>query len=146
MNPNKVVLISDQRAKELEKQLRESGWHTFVLDGPESRDSFFERARDLPSDPPMGRSPNWDGFADSLSGGLIEFREPLIAIVWRDAHSLQKSDPASFTVALNVLNHVAADQWIEQKRGHTRNRVLFFILGSGPLFESETFLEDVLKG
>lgn len=143
MNPNKVVLMSDQYAQELQERLRESGWHMFSIGGAESGKSFFEIARSLPSDPPIGTYPNWDGFADSLSGGLIDFCYPSIAIVWYDADLLKKSDPPSFILAIGVFEQVAANQWLEQKRGNTKNRILIFILGSGPLFEGKITPKDI---
>ena len=91
----------------------------------------------------MGAHPNWDGFADSLSGGLIDFGKPLIAIVWHDAHLLKRADPPSFILVVDVFEQVAAIQWLEQKRGHTKNRVMFFVLGDGPLFDGKLSPDEI---
>ena len=143
MNPNGFFLMSNQHQVRLEQRLREAGWHVIVLPGPRSRESFFQVSRVLPSDPLIGPHPNWDGFADSLSGGLIDFANPLVAIVWHDAHLLKKADPPSFILAIEVFEQVAANQWLEQKRGHTKNRVLFFVLGNGPLFDGKLSPEEI---
>jgi hypothetical protein len=140
-NPNDVIFMSRQQ-EQLEQRLRELGWHVILFGGVDSRNSFFEKARALPADPPMGPYPNWDGFSDSLSGGLIDFDKPLVAIVWRDAHLLRDAEPESFTEALDVFEQVVANQWLAQKRGHTRNRVRFFILGSGPSFADKQSLQE----
>lgn len=142
-NPNNLLLMSSHQAGRLEQRLRESGWHVIALGSPDSREAFFQESRALPSDPAMGPIPNWDGFADSLSGGLIDFDKPRIAIVWHDANLLKAADPPSFISAIDVFEQVVANQWLEQKRGHTRNRVLFFVLGSGPLFEGKLSPDEI---
>lgn len=135
VNPNRVILTSGKSVALLEQRLRDAGWYECALHGPKSREEFFEQCRALPADPPLSSAPSWDGFNDSVSGGLVAFEKPLVAIVWRDADRLKAVDPPSFILAIDVFEQIANTQWLEQKRGNTGCRVLFIILGSGPIFE-----------
>lgn len=62
----------------------------------------------LPSDPAFGSKPSWDGFADSLFGGIDRLASTKIAIVWMVAHRMARASPDEFSMAVDCFTSVAS--------------------------------------
>jgi nucleoside-diphosphate-sugar epimerase len=91
-------------ASRVAADLREAGWHVYVLPRSTDKATFIANAGAvLPLDPPV-RTPNWDAFDDSLSSGLLELDHEAIAIVWEDAQALQSGDADAFATARGILS------------------------------------------
>jgi hypothetical protein len=124
-----VIGLTGGRELEFLRRLSEQGWKVASLDGGISCDSFFEAVRALPADPAMGPFPNWDGFADSLFGGLVLLDHTSLAIVWRDAELMRQSDPAVFKTAISVFRQVIENLRNERRQGRSTARVRVCVVG-----------------
>ena len=123
-----VVWIDEQSAEQLLRRLKDDGWEIAPLDGGTSSDTFFAAARALPADPPMGPYPNWDGFADSLSGGIVVLDQVSLAIVWRDAGLMREADPQVLATAVDVFRQVVGNVRDERRAGRSSARVRVYVL------------------
>jgi hypothetical protein len=116
-------------ADEIISNLRSAGWPTYVISGgPGSKAEFFEAVRaSLPTDPPMGPRPNWDGLLDSVSNGLLDLNAERVAIVWPDSLMLARSDPAEYKTARDMLT-VIVMTLIDPKFSNEGTKALLVLL------------------
>jgi hypothetical protein len=126
------VVSVNGRPDELLRDLRDRGWEIAQMEAGESYDSFFAAAaRTLPADPPMGPFPNWDGFADSLSGGIIGRGQAPLALLWRDARRMRDADPQLFATAIDVFRQVLRVLNDERRAGRSSARLRLYLFGLG---------------
>ena len=107
--PQDIRFVPAERIDGVDDDLRQNGWTIMRVEGRlvEDKVSFIRRfAEVVELDPPLIRHNNWDGFADSLSGGLFSHCSDRVALIWRDANVMRKAAPAEFNVALSVLRQV----------------------------------------
>ena len=98
-------------SEELVANLESAGWRTYVIARePMSKAEFFEAVKaSIPTDPPLGPHPNWDGLLDSVRNGLTELNAERVAIVWPKSSMFAAADPAAYKVAREVLTDVVMD-------------------------------------
>ena len=106
MEPTYVRHHRGKDAGLLAQELRNEGWHVYVLPEGLARVPDFFRAikSGLPLDPPLTGDRNWDALADSLWEGLNALEDGRIAIVWPQVHV---GADAELATAVDVLDQVA---------------------------------------
>lgn len=88
------------------RELEALGWRVIVLPrGMSDRKSFFDGIRSAaPLDPQLVGDRVWDALDDSLWGGLLDLEEKNVAMFWPDAGVMEKSAPADFAIARDILS------------------------------------------
>lgn len=117
------------------------GYSIFSIDGNSilSVEDFFHEARvELPFSPPL-EGVNFDGFADSLWGGIVDYcqlhNRDRVAICWNRADLLLSSDLQALLEIVLVL--ADTNRTLVPDYGADRRITLSLILaGSGPAFQS----------
>jgi len=128
--------VNQQNRDDVKRWLEEANFVTFELPlNLDSGEAFWEATRNvLPFDPSLGTFVVWDGFADSLFGGLDELRDPRVAIIWDHVEQIVTEHLEDFVQIVSTLEQVALQVSTPTSGIDVPVQLVIFLLGEGPNF------------
>ena len=120
---------SPEETRALSAEMLAAGEAVFTFQGCSNTASFFEAVRrELPLDPMLGPSPNWNAFTDSLSNGIDAIGHRNVMLIWKDSHVMRRRDPGGFRTAVRCLQDIVDALRSERAQSRTEVRGLRVIL------------------
>jgi hypothetical protein len=99
-------LVTAHPYAELVQRLKRDKVHVIEIESGETVEELFQALKaQVPMDPPIGGTVNWDALSDSLWAGLDGIATP-VALAWKDAWKLKRHDPQSFQTAEEILRTI----------------------------------------
>jgi hypothetical protein len=136
MNFHLFNFVRQQDLENIKGWLKENDFVTFELkDHIDDAVTFWEASRRvLPFDPSLGTIVNWDGFADSLFGGLDNLGNPRVSIIWHHAEKIAAQHLKDLIDIACTLQDVASQVVTPRSGIRTSVNLIIFLLGEGANF------------